>query len=254
LGELTGKFLLRNSRFILLQRSWNTSLIGVKESMRIACTGPRILRPELLDLDPPPGVVEATLKDLVRINQWFGGHQVLRTLLREQVEHGERFSFLDVGAASGDMGRAVRKWYPDAHVISLDRKALHLKSAPKPRLAADAFQLPFSPGSVDIVFCSLFLHHFNSRQAVELLCGFKAVAKRALLVIDLERHPLAYYFIPSTKWLLNWSELVVQDGMISVEAAWKPSELKRLAVEAGLSGARVRRHMPWFRLSLSAAL
>jgi ubiquinone/menaquinone biosynthesis C-methylase UbiE len=199
-------------------------------------------------------MVDKALKDLVRINRWFGGHRVLRALLREHVKAGEKFSFLDVGAASGDMGRAVRQWYPEAWVVSLDRKTLHLNGAPEPRAAADALRLPIVPGGVDIVSCSLFLHHFNSGQAVELLRSFGAVARRAVLVIDLERHPMAYYFLPSTKWLFRWSDMVVHDGKISVEAAWKPHELKRLATEAGLPRARVRRHAPWFRLSLSASL
>jgi hypothetical protein len=222
--------------------------------MRIACTGPRIVRPELLDQEPPPDIVEKTLKDLGRINRWLGGHRVLQTLLPEHVKPGEKFSLLDVGAASGDMGRAVRERYPEACVISLDRKALHLKRASQPRAAADGLRLPFAPGSVDIVFCSLFLHHFDSRQAVDLLRGFGTIARRAVLVIDLERHPIAYYFIPATKWFFRWSDLVVHDGMISVEAAWKLGELKRLALEAGLPRVRVRRHAPWFRLSLSASL
>ena len=239
---------------ILLQRPGKTRPFMIEKTMRIACTGPRILRPELLDQEPPLAAVEEALKDLERINHWFGGHQVLLSLLREHVKTGERFSFLDVGAASGDLGTVVRRWYPEACVVSLDRKALHLKRAEGPRVAADAFRLPFSPGSIDIVFCSLFLHHFSSPQAVELLRGFRAVARRALLVIDLERHPLAYYFIPCTRSLFRWSELVVHDGKISVEAAWKPAELRRLAREAGLPGARVRRHVPWFRLSLSAGI
>jgi ubiquinone/menaquinone biosynthesis C-methylase UbiE len=216
--------------------------------------GPRIVRPELLDQEPPPKIVERMLADLDRINRWFGGHQILQTLLREQVKPGESFSFLDVGAASGDMGRAVLEKYPEARVISMDRKLLHLKRAPESRIAADALQLPVSPGSIDIVFCSLFLHHFNSREAVELMRGFKAVARRAVLVIDLERHPVPYYFLPSTRWLFEWSDPFVHDGKISVEAAWKPDELEYVARDAGLSGVRVRRHAPWFRLSLSASL
>jgi 2-polyprenyl-3-methyl-5-hydroxy-6-metoxy-1,4-benzoquinol methylase len=221
--------------------------------MRIACTGPRILREEALEKAPPDIALE-NLKDLVRINRWFGGHRIIQSLLPEFVDGHAAFTVLDVGAASGDMGRAIRSAYPNARIISLDRKTLHLSAAAAPRVAADAFQLPFPSQGVDIVFCSLFLHHFDNSQAVALLRHFAGIARRAVIVIDLERHPLAYYFLPATRWLFRWGELVLNDGKISVEAAWKPAELQRLAQEAGLLRARVRRHLPWFRLSLTAAV
>jgi hypothetical protein len=220
--------------------------------MRIACTGPRILRQELLEHAPPDLVLE-NLADLVRINRWFGGHRVVRSLLKGFVRENEAFSLLDVGAASGDMGSAIRSTYPRSRVISLDRKALHLARAAAPRLAADAFHLPVAPRSIDIVFCSLFLHHFDRSECVHLLRGFASAARRALIVIDLERHPFAYYFMPATKWLFRWGDLAVHDGKISVEAAWKIHELATLARDAGLARASIRRHLPWFRLSLTAA-
>lgn len=217
--------------------------------MRIACTGPRILKKELLD-DAPPALALENLKDLVRVNRWLGGHLIVRSLLRTMFRLEDSFTVLDVGAASGDMGFAIRAAYPNAKVVSLDLKPLHLARAAGSRLAADAFHLPFAAGSFDIVFSSLFLHHFDSRASTELLRGFASVARRAIVMVDLERHPLPYYFLPATQWLFRWGELVVHDGKISVEAAWKPNELRTLALEAGLLQAEVRRHLPWFRLSL----
>ena len=217
--------------------------------MPIACLGPRILREELLDKAPPAEALE-NLKDLVRINRWFGGHIVMRKLLKEFVRPDQSFTAIDVGAASGDMGAEMRKSFPGAYVISLDLKALHLSRAAPPRVAADAFHLPFTDRSVDVVFCSLFLHHFDWGQSVELLRGFGRVARRAVILIDLERHPIPYYFMPATQWLFRWGDLAIHDGKLSVEAAWKPSELLALASEAGFAGVKVARHLPWFRLSL----
>ncbi|MFN3323155.1 MAG: methyltransferase domain-containing protein [Bryobacteraceae bacterium] len=211
----------------------------------------RIILPELLDSAEPDEARE-NLRDLVRINRWLGGHRVLGWMLRRFVHPGERFTVLDIGAASGDMGRSIRREYPGATVISLDRRTLHLEAADPPRLAADAFRLPFRPASVDFVFCSLFLHHFPDRQIVELLAAFHSIARRALLVIDLERHPIPYYFLPATAWLFRWGRLAVHDGQISVEAAFRPEELLGLARRAGLADVSVRRHRPWFRLSLMA--
>jgi hypothetical protein len=222
----------------------------------IHCLRGRVLKPEILDTLPYEQA-KASLGDLIRLNSRWGGHSTLRRLLRE-TGPGARFSLLDVGAASGDMGSCVRAWYPGASVISLDRLVSHLtpapNTAPGPRVAGDAFRLPFVAKSIDYVFCSLFLHHFNDREVVELLAGFGEVARRAVLVIDLDRNPIPYYFVPWTKWLFGWHPVTVNDGPISVEAAFHPRELEVLARRAGLKNPRARSHWPAFRIAMTAGV
>ena len=211
----------------------------------------RFITPEQLD-HAPEDVARASLYDLVRINRYLGGRRVLRSLFDGLVKPQEQFSVLDVGAGSGDLAAALRGLYPGATVTLLDHRLLHLASAPAPKVVADAFRLPFRPASFDFVFSSLFLHHFSNDQVVDLLAGFRAVARRAVLAIDLDRGPLAYHFLPATRWLFRWHDITISDGQISVQAAFKREELLALAVRAGLGWARVKTHRPWSRLSLSA--
>jgi SAM-dependent methyltransferase len=211
----------------------------------------RVIVPEMLD-HAPPDVTRASLRDLARVNRYLGGYYVLRRLFASVVKPDDSFSLLDVGAASGDMGAAIRRRYPRARVTSLDYKADHLTQAANPKLVADAFRLPFRPASFDFVFSSLFLHHFTDDQVVELFRSFRCLARRAVLAIDLERGPLAYHFLPRTRWLFGWHDITINDGQISVAAALKKDELRALAVRAGLDAARVRVHRPWSRLSLVA--
>jgi hypothetical protein len=117
---------------------------------------------------------------------------------------------------------------------------------------ADAFRLPFRPASFDFVFSSLFLHHFTNEQVVDLFGNFRSVARRAVLAIDLDRGPLAYHFLPNTRWLFRWHDITISDGQISVAAALTKDELLALALRAGLENAKVRVHRPWSRLSLIA--
>ena len=215
------------------------------------CLGNRLILPEILDT-LPPDQARASLQDLVRINRRWGGHSTLRSLLKETVEEGEAFSILDVGAASGDMGARIRAWYPAAKVTSLDYLESHLKQSQGQRVAADAFRLPFRRGSFDYVFCSLFLHHFPNDRVVELLRNFGAVARRAVLVIDLERNPIPYYFIAWSRPLLGWDPVTVHDGAISVEAAFRRKELEDLAGQAGLRNPRAKVFRPAFRIALVA--
>jgi len=211
----------------------------------------RLIVPEMLD-HAPPEVARASLRDLARVNRYLGGYLVLRDMFARLARPGESFSVLDVGAASGDMGAAILRGFPKARVTSLDYKGDHLAQAAEPKLVADAFRLPFRLASFDFVFSSLFLHHFPNDQVVDLFRSCRALARRAVLAIDLDRGPLAYHFLPSTRWLFGWHDITISDGQISVAAALKKDELLALALRAGLKGARVRVHRPWSRLSLSA--
>jgi 2-polyprenyl-3-methyl-5-hydroxy-6-metoxy-1,4-benzoquinol methylase len=212
----------------------------------------RVIRPEFLD-EQPPGTAAGSLRDLVRINKFLGGHEVLRSALRRLSTPADEFTILDVGAASGDMGRVVRELYPRARVTSLDYRGHHLAAAEQPKVVADAFRLPFLAASFDIVHCSLFLHHFENGRIVELLRSFGIVARRYVIVSDLERHLLAYYFLPATKWLFRWHPITLHDGPISVAAAFKARELRDLAAAAGLRDINVTVHRPAFRLCLTAS-
>jgi len=214
------------------------------------CLNGRVLKPELLDTLPPEEA-RASLSDLVRVNKYWGGHSTLRKLVDRAIAPGEAFTLLDVGAASGDMGRVVGEMRPLGRVTSLDYIESHLVRGEQ-CVAGDAFALPFAARSFDYVFSSLFLHHFTDEQVVELLAGFGRVARKQVLVIDLWRHPVPYYFISRTRWLFGWHPVTVYDGAISVEAAFSPQELTNLARRAGLAAPQARTFVPAFRIALSA--
>jgi 2-polyprenyl-3-methyl-5-hydroxy-6-metoxy-1,4-benzoquinol methylase len=212
----------------------------------------RCIEPEILD-DQRPENAQASLRDLVRINRLTGGHKVIRLSLGRLFKPDESFRLLDVGAAMGDAAVEIRKLYPNAHVVSLDHRKHHVEHAPKPRVVGDAFRLPFAPGSFDVVYCGLFLHHFENDRVVELLRSFGHLALRYVIVNDLERSVLPYYFLPATAWLLRWDPITLHDGPISVQAAFTRGELHGLAEAAGLRDVDVRVHRPAFRLSMVAS-
>ena len=210
----------------------------------------RVIEPEILDT-LPPDAARASLGDLVRINRGFGGHSALRHALDEAGASGA-FTALDVGAASGDMGARIREWFPQASVVSLDSAASHLAAAAQPKVAADGFRLPFARAAFDYVYSSLFLHHFEDDGVVRLLAEMGRVARRAVLAVDLHRHPVAYWFLPATRWVFGWDAVTLNDGPISVAAAFRPRELADLAERAGLKRARARSRGLSFRVTLVA--
>jgi SAM-dependent methyltransferase len=140
--------------------------------------------------------------------------------------------------------------YPKAKVTAFDYRLEHLAPAAPSKVVGDAFHLPFRLASFDIVFCSLFLHHFTDAQVVELLAAFRALARRAVCAIDLDRGPFSFHFIPATRWLFGWHPITLHDAPASVAAGFKRHELEALAKAAGLREPKVSVHRPWGRLSL----
>jgi len=162
---------------------------------RMAFLRQRVIEPELLD-HADPAAARLNLADIVRLNRHFGGHNILRGLLREVVVPSERFTLLDVGAASGDTAQVVRALSPKATVVNLDCNEVNLSTAPHPKILGDAFRMPVRDRCVDFVLCSLFLHHFSDERVIELLRALYKIANRAVLISDLERH-IALVLVPA---------------------------------------------------------
>jgi SAM-dependent methyltransferase len=154
----------------------------------------RVLGTELLEyagLAP----AERNLRDIARINRWFDGHPALLRMMGDLVDQAETFSVLDVSAGSGDMGRRLTRHFRNANVISLDHRRSHLQNAPSPRVIADALQLPFRKSAFDFVLCSSGLHHFPDDEAIDMVATPRPFARRALLLLDLERRQLQACFV-----------------------------------------------------------
>jgi ubiquinone/menaquinone biosynthesis C-methylase UbiE len=120
-------------------------------------------------------------------------------------------------------------------------------------LQGDALALPFGDGAFDYVFCSLLTHHFREEQGAAILREMRRVARRRVVVLDLHRHPVAYYFYTTAGRLFLRNRLVRSDGALSILRSFTPAELQRVAAQAGWPDSRIERHFP-YRLVLSSQL
>jgi 2-polyprenyl-3-methyl-5-hydroxy-6-metoxy-1,4-benzoquinol methylase len=100
------------------------------------------------------------------------------------------------------------------------------------------------PTGYDVATCSLFLHHLDEAEGVELLRRMAAAA-RVVLVSDLVRCRTGWLMAYLGTRLLTRSPVVHVDGPLSVQAALTPDEALSMAARAGLEGATVRRCWPW---------
>lgn len=226
----------------------------------------RIYVEELLDAGVGTDLdVAANLADLRMINRLGGSKVVLRALRRvlESGETGRELSLLDVGTGSADIPNTVLSWCKEAglkpRIAALDVSERNLRVArgklgiePEIDLVlADATSMPFEPGTFDFVTASLMLHHFKDDDVVRLLSVFGRLARRAVIVNDLVRNLVPYYFIRATAPVLARSFLTRHDGPVSVLRGFTASELRDMALAAGLNNCQVERVFP-YRLLLVA--
>jgi SAM-dependent methyltransferase len=108
---------------------------------------------------------------------------------------------------------------------------------------ADALHDPL-PGGMDVVVCTLFLHHLGDGDAVALLRRMKEAARHAVVVSDLRRSALGAAFTWVGCRLLSRSDVFREDGMRSLAAAFTTNEARILADRAGLAGARIAQVWP----------
>ncbi len=202
---------------------------------------------------------EGCIVELRRVNRWLGDASALRrSVLKEVGEDGAReFSMLDVGAGTGELLRETARWArargTRARLVGLELNGRSAEGIVEESEAfeeigsvrADALRMPFADGAFDYVMCSLFTHHFRDESVVAVLREMSRVARLRVYVIDLHRHPVAYYFYTTVARLFLHNRLIREDGALSILRAFVPRELKSLAERAGLSRAKVERRFPY---------
>jgi len=193
----------------------------------------RVNAAEILDSDDCPAAeVEASLRDLSRINRWFGGVATTRSLI-EQVAAQTRknhFSLLEVASGFGEVPKRAalelgRKGIA-LEVTHLDRARSHLLPGNR-SVVADALALPFPDGAFDLISCSLFAHHLEPSELARFAHEALRVSRVAVLINDLVRHPLHLALVYAGFPLMR-SYVSRVDGVASVRRAYVPDEMREI--------------------------
>jgi SAM-dependent methyltransferase len=224
----------------------------------------RSLELEHLDKgDYTPEEYEGCMIELRRVNRYLGDRSALRRSLLPLIERAalRDFSVLDVGAGSGELLRVIAGWASEtkrrARLVGLELNARSASAILEESngsfeisaVRGDALRLPFQDNSFDYAMCSLFTHHFKDEGVIRILGELRRVARRAVVIIDLHRHPIAYYFYTTLGRLFLHNRLIREDGALSILRGFRPAELSALARRARLADSSVERRFP-FRLVL----
>lgn len=206
-----------------------------------------------------PVLHRAALEKLAWFNGLAGGTRTIATeLLRIKPAKLGPLRVLDLATGAGDlpmrlMERAERDgvpWIVDgADISSLaveyarERVARsNLRTQPQ-FMVMDALRDPL-PQGYDVITCSLFLHHLSAPDAIGLLAKMHAAAARAVIVQDLLRSQAGMRLTWLVTRLFSRNPLILEDGPLSVAAAFTLEEAEDLAKRAGLPSAKISRRWP----------
>ncbi len=190
----------------------------------------RVPSHELLDSDDgTPQEIAGSLADLRLINRWFGGRRTTYSLIRRVSEKNgkRRIEMLEVAAGSADVALSAQSRLHNEGIAlaitALDRSPLHLPAGIS-RVVGDALSLPFPDNSFDVVSSGLFAHHLSPEDVVRFAKEALRVARTAVLINDLIRHPLHLALVHAGTPMYR-SRLTRHDAPASVRQAYTPEEM-----------------------------
>jgi SAM-dependent methyltransferase len=200
---------------------------------------------EMMDRSQPVSKeLEIDLRNLEKLNRYFGSYSLIRFFLRRWFSRGKSVKLLDLCTGSGDIPRFIVDWCRSNHVpiqiTAVDQQPATLELARRrsesyPEITfVGANVLDFVPSApVDLVFCSLALHHFSEEEAILLIRRTGVMTSGNILFSDLERSDLGIAGIYALTTLIFREPMTRFDGRLSMRRAFSFGEMENLAQAAG---------------------
>ena len=214
----------------------------------------RSVQTELID---EPGIPfsewEICLNELNVVNKYLGGHKItvegVKDILKSTDKRKQHITICEIGCGGGDNLKAIHKWINksmpvkyigvDINKACTDFATDNCRKLDAAFVCSDYRKATFVE-KPDIIFNSLFCHHFANEQLVEMLRWMKTNSVKGFFINDLQRHPLAYHSIKTLTHIFSRSYLVKNDGPISVLRGFRKDEWKQLLEKAGITRYSIR--------------
>jgi SAM-dependent methyltransferase len=217
-------------------------------------------QPEIMDApDLPPVRFTETLKGLERVNAVTRSSRLMWPDVKAAaLSHSDRpLRVLDVACGGGDVLIALSRKARRAG-LKLDLAGCDL-SPEAARYASDAAarasaQIRFFahdvtreplPEGFDMIMSTLFLHHLDEDDAISFLKDAARKANDRVVIQDLTRSRLSYWFARLGTGVLLLNDICRLDGQTSVEGAFTLAEARDLVRKAGLERAEIVPRLPF---------
>lgn len=193
------------------------------------------------------------LRELDILNRNTGGHAITLNGLKQLVtNHSNIYHIVDLGCGSGDSLRFIADWAKknnfNVRLTGVDNNAdvieyleEHCSAYPEISGINSDYQEFLNLNTyIDIVLCTLFCHHLNEEELIDLFTYFSENVAIGFVINDLQRNWMAYYSAWFFTRLLNGTALAKNDGPVSVLRAFKLSELKLLLEKANIKNYTIQ--------------
>ena len=207
----------------------------------------RSYQKELLDAENVPfSDIKRNMQELDTINSLLGGHTInkkaILQLLQQQLNSGATIHICEIGCGDGNNLRNIMQWFSNQQInvrlTGVDINAYCIAYAQTKDenkgidfICSDYATVTFQT-KPDIIFSSLFCHHFTDEELTQQFIWMKANSAVGFFVNDLHRHAIAYHSIKMLSSLFSKSYLVKNDAPLSVLRGFKRNELKKLMQQA----------------------
>lgn len=204
---------------------------------------------ELLDGEQVPFAdVQQNMKELNIINTYLGGHAITIKGIQKVLQAfpaKKTITVCEIGCGGGDNLLAIAEWCAAKKLavsfIGIDIKPaciayakMQCSSLRAEWVTDDYIRTVFPTNKPDIIFSSLFCHHFKEDELVAMLQWMKQNSAQGFFINDLQRHPLAYHSIKLITKLFSKSYLVKNDAPLSVARGFTKKEWMQLLEWAGI--------------------
>ncbi len=194
-----------------------------------------------------------TLVELDIINTYLGGYKATLDGFKSMLKSKSKINkLLDIGFGGGDSikqlslfadknKRELFFYGVDLKEDCINYAEKNLASMQNKKLICDDYRNiePSLLEEIDIIHCSLFLHHLTDEEIISLF-KFSREHNCIILANDLHRNWMAYYSIKFLTAILSKSWLVKNDACLSVRRAFKKSELESFLKKAGYTNFSVK--------------
>jgi 2-polyprenyl-3-methyl-5-hydroxy-6-metoxy-1,4-benzoquinol methylase len=204
---------------------------------------------ELLDRnDIPFEDIKRNMQELEAINTRLGGHNItlhgLKSIYKKSSQ--KNVSVCEVGCGGGDNLKVIDKWCIQNNIsaqfigIDINKDCINYAGQNCKNIASINFitsdykLVSLTNKKPDIIFSSLFCHHLNDEEIVNMLEWSRNNSLLGFFINDLHRHFLAYYSIKLLTRLFSKSYLVKNDAPLSVRRGFTKKDLKILLDKSGI--------------------
>jgi 2-polyprenyl-3-methyl-5-hydroxy-6-metoxy-1,4-benzoquinol methylase len=206
----------------------------------------RSYQKELMDEENIPFEAMAqTLKELNVVNSRLGGHAITLSGVRNLLGDKEAVTICEIGCGGGDNLFAIQQYCLKKNVrasfigIDINQECIAFAKKQYPQMpcewrCSDYALVSFENNQPDIIFSSLFCHHFTDDQLVSMLKWQQQNCRQGFFINDLHRHWLAYYLIKYITKFFSKSYLVKNDACLSVARSFRKKDWELFFQRAGL--------------------